>query len=57
VNAEGPVSQLVLDLSIKMLVANGRKGRTSRFPQAGYGTQEEEKEFAMLQRERKPSAM
>ena len=56
-NAEGPVSQLVLDLSIKMLVANGRKGRTSRFPQAGYGTQEEEKEFAMLQRERKPSAM
>ena len=42
VNTEGPVSQLVLDRSIKMLMANelGGIGRLPVFPQAGYQTRE-----------------
>jgi hypothetical protein len=57
VHTEGPVFQLVLDQSIKMLVANELRGigGTSSFP-AGKGG-ERERYFATLRREKEPSAM
>ena len=58
-NTEGPVPQLVLDQSIKMLAANelGRIGRISSFLPGGLADEGEEKTCAMFQREKEPQAM
>ena len=55
VNSEGPVPQMVLDQSIKMLTANelSRLGMASSVPAGRLADVREEKRFIMLQRERK----
>ena len=55
VSPEGPVHQLVLDRSIKMLTANGWQKRLHfEVPEGRLEIQEEEREFTMLQGEREP---
>ena len=58
-NTEDLVPQLVLDQSIKMPQANGwvEEAGLPGPPQAGQETQEEERVFTMLQRERESPAM
>ena len=52
VNAEGPVPQLVLDQSIKMLAANGWEEEVG-FP----GSHSQARRFDILQGKREPPAM